>query len=372
MAALIETKPALKIGPYQVDPPVVLAPMAGITNVAFRQLCAEYGAGIYVCEMITARAVVERHPGTMHLMTFGSNEKPRSMQLYGVDPKTMSELSRSSSARASPTTSTATSAAQSQHTDNVTVQPTARLCQPFTGNHSPTRPMRVRAPTLYTIPMGTLSQWSQPLGALFLGLVGLRVAHSYRRQVKVKLAERLADSYSSLWELTRATSPTLLGLPSGQNLAEIDELMENWYFENGNGLLMSKSSRILFFHIKTNLTTPPSTLVPESLSRHTSKLDAEKAKSARSCACDRQMSILRTQLKDDLAIYRGTSHQRHRRKDERDLLSMCKISCGPLPFRRIKNSTPCQCGMCPNAYSWPDRIADIRSAARSNLASVAI
>jgi len=86
--------PALKIGPYQVDPPVVLAPMAGITNVAFRQLCQEYGAGIYVCEMITARAVVERHPGTMHMMTFGENEKPRSMQLYGVDPKTMAEAVR--------------------------------------------------------------------------------------------------------------------------------------------------------------------------------------------------------------------------------------------------------------------------------------
>ncbi|WP_084628405.1 tRNA dihydrouridine synthase DusB [Amycolatopsis nigrescens] len=91
VTALIETKPALKIGPYAVDPPVVLAPMAGITNVAFRQLCAEYGAGIYVCEMITARAVVERHPGTMHMMTFGEHEKPRSMQLYGVDPKTMRE-----------------------------------------------------------------------------------------------------------------------------------------------------------------------------------------------------------------------------------------------------------------------------------------
>jgi nifR3 family TIM-barrel protein len=85
------TKPDLRIGPYEVDPPVVLAPMAGITNVAFRRLCREYGAGLYVCEMITARAVVERHPGTMHMMTFDRGEYPRSMQLYGVDPKTMRE-----------------------------------------------------------------------------------------------------------------------------------------------------------------------------------------------------------------------------------------------------------------------------------------
>src|SRR5690606_39653961 len=65
--------------------------MAGITNVAFRRLCREYGAGLYVCEMITARAVVERHPGTMHMMTFDASEYPRSMQLYGVDPATMKE-----------------------------------------------------------------------------------------------------------------------------------------------------------------------------------------------------------------------------------------------------------------------------------------
>ena len=43
----------LTLGPHQVWPPVVLAPMAGITNVAFRRLCREQGGGIYVCEMIT-------------------------------------------------------------------------------------------------------------------------------------------------------------------------------------------------------------------------------------------------------------------------------------------------------------------------------
>jgi nifR3 family TIM-barrel protein len=81
----------LRIGQYAVDPPVVLAPMAGITNVAFRRLCREYGAGLYVCEMITARAVVERDPKTRHMMTFDAGESPRSMQLYGVDPATMRE-----------------------------------------------------------------------------------------------------------------------------------------------------------------------------------------------------------------------------------------------------------------------------------------
>ena len=71
---------------FPVDPPVVLAPMAGITNVAFRQLCREQGAGIYVCEMITSVALAVRNPKTEKMIEFGPAENPRSMQLYSVDP----------------------------------------------------------------------------------------------------------------------------------------------------------------------------------------------------------------------------------------------------------------------------------------------
>lgn len=77
----------LTLGPYQVWPPVVLAPMAGITNVGFRRLCREQGGGIYVCEMITTRALVERNPKTLRMIAFGDDEKPRSLQLYGTDPE---------------------------------------------------------------------------------------------------------------------------------------------------------------------------------------------------------------------------------------------------------------------------------------------
>ncbi|MBB5954634.1 nifR3 family TIM-barrel protein [Saccharothrix tamanrassetensis] len=87
---------SLKIGPYAVDPAVVLAPMAGITNVAFRQLCREFGSptSLYVCEMITARAIVERDSKTMEMITFSEDEHPRSMQLYGVDPTSMREATK--------------------------------------------------------------------------------------------------------------------------------------------------------------------------------------------------------------------------------------------------------------------------------------
>lgn len=76
----------LKIGPLEVDPPVVLAPMAGVTNAAYRRLCRSYGAGLYVSEMVSARALVQGNETTQRMVRFGPDEDVRSVQLYGVDP----------------------------------------------------------------------------------------------------------------------------------------------------------------------------------------------------------------------------------------------------------------------------------------------
>ncbi|GAA3062703.1 MULTISPECIES: tRNA dihydrouridine synthase DusB [Actinomycetes] len=80
--------PPLHLGPITVETPVVLAPMAGITNTAFRRLCREHGGGLYVNEMVTARALVERRPESMRIIKHEPDEIPRSMQLYSVDPVT--------------------------------------------------------------------------------------------------------------------------------------------------------------------------------------------------------------------------------------------------------------------------------------------
>src|SRR5690554_4875315 len=104
---------ALQIGPISVGSPVVLAPMAGVTNPPFRRLCREAGvaaldetarasarpgehalAGLYVTEMVTSRALVERTPETMRMVTADPLEPVRSVQLYGVDPATISAAVR--------------------------------------------------------------------------------------------------------------------------------------------------------------------------------------------------------------------------------------------------------------------------------------
>src|SRR4051812_24090659 len=79
----------LAIGPLRVWPPVVLAPMAGVTNAPFRRLCRRYGAGLYVSEMVNARGLVEGGAKSWQLAAFDEDESPRSIQLYGTDPAAM-------------------------------------------------------------------------------------------------------------------------------------------------------------------------------------------------------------------------------------------------------------------------------------------
>ena len=103
MTALL---PPLQIGRHTIESPVVLAPMAGITNRAFRRLCRQYGdaapgqpgadatgttlnRSLFVSEMVTSRALVERTPTSMQLIEHDPDESPRSIQLYGVDPATV-------------------------------------------------------------------------------------------------------------------------------------------------------------------------------------------------------------------------------------------------------------------------------------------
>jgi len=81
----------LRIGPLRVSPPVVLAPMAGVTNAPFRTICRNFGAGLFVSEMIAARALVEGNPRTERLASFAAGESPRSLQLYATEPRSAGE-----------------------------------------------------------------------------------------------------------------------------------------------------------------------------------------------------------------------------------------------------------------------------------------
>ena len=103
----------LKLGSLAVDPPVVLAPMAGVTNVGLPPAVPPFGAGLYVSEMITARALVEGNAKTLGMAAFGDDEPVRSVQLCGVDPAVMgAAVTPAGTTRSASTTSTSISAAR--------------------------------------------------------------------------------------------------------------------------------------------------------------------------------------------------------------------------------------------------------------------
>jgi len=91
VAATGEFSP-LSIGGLQVWPPVVLAPMAGITNYPYRNLCRDFGAGLFVSEMITARGYLHGNRMTRLLASSQPGEEPRSVQIYGSDPVDVGEM----------------------------------------------------------------------------------------------------------------------------------------------------------------------------------------------------------------------------------------------------------------------------------------
>ena len=82
----------MRIGSAVIDPPVALAPMAGVTDKAYRLLCREMGCGLTVTEMVSAKAIYYKNRGTARLMEIEEAEHPVALQLFGSDPEIMAEI----------------------------------------------------------------------------------------------------------------------------------------------------------------------------------------------------------------------------------------------------------------------------------------
>lgn len=84
----------LKIGDVVLENNVILAPMAGVTDLAFRLLCRRAGAGLVCMEMVSAKAIYYNNKNTEELLTIHPQETPVSLQLFGSDPKILSEMAK--------------------------------------------------------------------------------------------------------------------------------------------------------------------------------------------------------------------------------------------------------------------------------------
>jgi len=84
----------MKIGNVKLENPYILAPMAGVTDLPFRLLCKEQGAGLLCMEMISAKALQYKNKNTKALLAIHPDEYPVSLQLFGSDPKIISEQAK--------------------------------------------------------------------------------------------------------------------------------------------------------------------------------------------------------------------------------------------------------------------------------------
>ena len=88
----LQTMSPLKIGNVEMQNPLVLAPMAGVTDLPFRVLCKEQGAGLICMEMVSAKAILYKNKNTEDLMTIHPGEHPVSLQLFGSDPEILAQI----------------------------------------------------------------------------------------------------------------------------------------------------------------------------------------------------------------------------------------------------------------------------------------
>jgi hypothetical protein len=201
-----------------------------------------------------------------------------------------------------------------------------------------------------------ITTWVQAAGTLLLGLVGLWFAHNYRRQIRLKLAERQVDSYMRLWALTALASPfRATPLDPGERQKLYDD-MSRWYFDDGDGIFTSAATRNLFVGTHVNLVCPISAVKPAVLAEQLAALPQAEAQRRRGCAAIRQVSLLRTQLKRDLAMHFGVNYYPDLHPDDRAFLRSCGLSPRRQPwrqrgFRRTDRPTvnACVCGICPGA-----------------------
>jgi hypothetical protein len=151
---------------------------------------------------------------------------------------------------------------------------------------------------------------------LIVTAAGLWFAYSYSRQMTLKLSETRLEAYSRLWELTGVAAPTRLDGWGEDGYLLLEErralwaAMTEWYYTNGGGMLLTATSKAVYLNVKNNLICWSSELDPEGLAecieRALGASGRELDEKVRGTLAIRLISLLRTQLKSDLAIYGAT------------------------------------------------------------------
>lgn len=175
-----------------------------------------------------------------------------------------------------------------------------------------------------------------------LAIVGLYLAHSYRRQIALRVAERRLSTYAALWDKMGVATPVRIvawNVSQPLTAKEREELFRAftaWYFEDGNGMLVGDSTRTIYLRVKDNLVCPIEYYQPQSIREKLQKLLPEEQDKARGTLAIRQLSLLRTRMKADLSIY-GVPYHSNLDEDDKALLKHCGESLSSKPWDSRKH-----------------------------------
>lgn len=162
---------------------------------------------------------------------------------------------------------------------------------------------------------------------IILSGIGLYLAHSYRRNIAMSVAEKRLAAYSALWSRMICTSPVRLSEWINELLTRKErEMLFNeftkWYYENGNGMLLGGGTRNIYLCVKDNLVCPVEYYKPESIRTSLKMLSYEEQEKERGRLSIRQLSLLRNRMKADLEVY-GPSYHTELDDDAKALLRCC-------------------------------------------------
>jgi hypothetical protein len=185
----------------------------------------------------------------------------------------------------------------------------------------------------------TTDQWIEVSKAIITGVqavatiiltgVGVFLVHNWRRQLELKMVDKRLEAYSSLWEEMEIASPMRLqGLErkplSEKERFELYDKFTSWYYENGNGMLILSNTRNLYLQVKENLICPVEKFEPELSRKRLKKISwsTDRYDRLRGELSIRQLSLLRTRMKADLAIY-GIYFFGNLTPEDKELLKAC-------------------------------------------------
>ena len=178
--------------------------------------------------------------------------------------------------------------------------------------------------------MGSAADWATAAVTLIVGVAGIFLALNINKDLKLRLAERRLAAYERLWALMRPASPYSNPLDEAGR-RQLQAQFTNWYYRNGDGIMLERVSRTVYFEAKDNLVRPVEMLTPKDSRVRLGKLGDTELERQRGLLAQRQLSLLRTQLKSDLTIF-GEPYGEKLGKEDRAFLAYCGVNISRKPW----------------------------------------